>query len=67
MLSKISAETNGISASLRGRAGSDSTVQEAMENLARVDAALSEFTAFSKNAVSFVNRARERLAVGSGR
>ncbi len=63
-LSKISASTNAVSVSLRERGTSDISIADAQENLSKIDESFSEFSAFSKNAVSVVNNAREKLAHG---
>ena len=63
-LSKISASTNAVSVSLRERGTSDISITDAQENLSKIDESFSEFSAFSKNAVSVVNNAREKLGRG---
>lgn len=61
-LAKISTSTNAISVSLRERGAFDMSIQEAQDNLAKVDDALAEFFAFSKNAVSVINKTREKIS-----
>ena len=63
-LSKISASTNAVSVSLRERGASDISIADAQENLSKIDESFSEFSAFSKNAVSVINSAREKLGRG---
>ena len=63
-LSKISASTNAVSVSLRERGTSDISIVDAQENLSKIDESFSEFSAFSKNAVSVINNAREKLGRG---
>ncbi len=50
-LSELSSVANSISTSLRERETSDMSVDEARENVARVDESLSDFAEFAKSAV----------------
>lgn len=59
-LSKVSSASNSISVSLRERGASDMSLQDAQENLAKIEESLSKFADFTKKAEQELSRLRQR-------
>ena len=59
-LSKVSASSNSISVSLRERGASEMSLQDAQENVAKIEESLSQFADFTKKAEVELSRLRQR-------
>jgi len=59
-LSKVSSASNTISVSLRERGTSDMSLQDAQENLAKIEESLARFAGFAKSTEQELMRLRQR-------